>query len=194
MQRFLFSLTISLLITATSFSQQSKLLGRERININDGWRFFRYTDKADSLIYDERPAVINPNDNKVADTRASETATSKSSEQTLKNWILPTANDFIKDETKHHQRPKGSPGKDFPFVQNNFNDKSWELINLPHDWAINQNFYKGDNAIVGGGMSCEFWSCVRLLSSNSEKSTEDAECNTEYTKDIFIFSVIFPIS
>ena len=37
-------------------------------------------------------------------------------------------------------------------MQKNFNDNNWEKINLPHDWAINGPFYKGDNPEVGGGM------------------------------------------
>jgi beta-galactosidase len=56
------------------------------------------------------------------------------------------------DVSKHHQRPQGNPGGDFPFVKNVFNDNAWEQVNLPHDWAIKGPFYEGNNAIVGGGM------------------------------------------
>jgi beta-galactosidase len=127
-------------------------LTREKISINEGWRFMRYTGEPDKLIYDERPTVSDRNDNKVADTKPSEEGTATSSENVLKKWILPTANDFINDPAKHHQRPNGNPGGDFPFVQNNFNDDAWEIVNLPHDWAIKGPFYKEANAIVGGGM------------------------------------------
>jgi len=127
-------------------------LYRERISINDGWRFMRYTGEPDKLMYDERPAVTNSNDNMVADTRPSESGVVKSSDKVLKNWILPTANDFIKDRAMHHQRPGGNPGSDFSFVQNNFDDSQWEQVGLPHDWAIKGPFYKEANAIVGGGM------------------------------------------
>ena len=65
---------------------------------------------------------------------------------------MPTANDFIKDPSKHHKRPGGNPGNDFSFVQNNFNDNEWEQVNLPHDWAINGPFYEGNLPEVGGGM------------------------------------------
>ncbi|HEY6502443.1 MAG TPA: beta-galactosidase GalB, partial [Chitinophagaceae bacterium] len=112
----------------------------------------RYETEPDKLIYDERPRVVNRNDNVVADTRANETATVASSEKVLKKWILPVANDFIKDPAKHHHRPDGNPDSDFPFVQNNFNDSAWEQVNLPHDWAIKGPFYEGDRAEVGGGM------------------------------------------
>lgn len=125
---------------------------RERINIDKGWRFMRYEQEPDSLIYDERPKVADRNDNKVADTRATESALAAESEKALKKWILPSGNDFIRDAAKHHIRPEGNPGGNFAFVQNNFNDKSWEPVNLPHDWAIRGPFYKEANAIVGGGM------------------------------------------
>jgi len=39
-----------------------------------------------------------------------------------------------------------------PTVNDSFNDRSWESVNLPHDWAIKGPFYKGWNAEVGGGM------------------------------------------
>ncbi|HVY75887.1 MAG TPA: beta-galactosidase GalB [Puia sp.] len=140
----------SILFPIRANAQQT--VNRQRICINYGWRFMRYTEHPDSLIYDERPAVSVPDGAKVADTRASESAQAMVSEKALKNWILPTANDFIKDPAKHYQRPLGNPGGDFHFVQNNFNDKSWELVNLPHDWAINGPFYHGEPAIVSGGM------------------------------------------
>lgn len=112
----------------------------------------RYSGEADSLIYDERPVINTHNDSKVADTRATEISTAVASAKALKNWILPTANDFIKDPARHYKRPTGNPGKGFAFVQNNFDDKTWQAVNLPHDWAIDQPFYKGEPAVVGGGM------------------------------------------
>lgn len=125
---------------------------RSRVNINEGWRFMRYTGEPDKLIYDERPRVNDRNDSMAADTKPTEGVTVVASQSVLKKWILPTANEFIKDPAKHHQRPKGDPGSDFSFVQNNFDDSKWELVNLPHDWAIKGPFYEGGNAIVGGGM------------------------------------------
>jgi beta-galactosidase len=126
--------------------------GRERINFNAGWLFMRYEGETDSLIYDERPVDYNRKDDMVADSRPSQSGFEGSSEKVLKKWILPTANDFIKEVNNHYLRPEGNPGSDFPFVQQNFNDKNWEQVNLPHDWAINGPFYKEANAIVGGGM------------------------------------------
>ena len=140
---------------AQSVTQQPKTLlqvTRQRININDGWRFMRYNSEPDNLIYDERPVITNRNDNIIADTKATDTSSANSNDLGLKKWILPTANDFINDPAKHHRRPDGNPGNDFPFVQNNFNDSAWERVTLPHDWAIKGPFYNGANAEVGGGM------------------------------------------
>lgn len=127
-------------------------ISRERININSGWSFMRYKGAADQLIYDERPKDYNRKDDVVADSRPSQYVFKGSSETVLKKWILPSANEFIKDPAKHHARPAGEPGSTFPFVQKDFDDNSWEHINLPHDWASKGPFYTEADAIVGGGM------------------------------------------
>lgn len=126
--------------------------GRERININEGWKFMRYTGAPDSLQYDVRPGVTDRNDNIVADSKPTESVSVATSENVLKKWILPSGNDFIKDVSRHHVRPTGNPGADFPFVLSNFDDHAWESVTLPHDWAIKGPFYTEANAIVGGGM------------------------------------------
>lgn len=143
----MFGLKVQSQVTSTQSTP-----GRERISMNSDWKFIRFENNADTLIYDVRPTAFDRNDNKVADTRATESAIVTPTAGTLKKWILPSANDFIKDPAKHHKRPEGNPGKDFPFVQGSFNDADWEQVQLPHDWAINGPFYKEDNAIVGGGM------------------------------------------
>ncbi|HXO77855.1 MAG TPA: hypothetical protein VN824_21520, partial [Puia sp.] len=140
------------LIANTVLADVRQVPVRERICINEGWRFMRYTGEPDSLVYDVRPTVDNRNDSKVADTRASESAVGTVSEGTLKKWILPSANDFIHDPAKRYQRPPGDPGSDFPFVQGDFDDRDWQPVTLPHDWAIAGPFYKGEGAVVGGGM------------------------------------------
>jgi len=154
------AVAVSVLMVAVQsvFAQEStpseKLAGRQRISINDGWRFFKYESgsNTDSLIYDIRPETDGSNDYKVADAKPTEAVEVKANREVLKPWILPTANAFIKDLQKHHVRPQGNPGGDFPFVQNNFDDSSWEKVNLPHDWAIKGPFMTGGDAEVGGGM------------------------------------------
>ena len=109
----------------------------------------RYTTEPDKLIYDVRPVVTDRNDDVVADSRPTEGVAVTTSQDVLKPWILPTANDFIRDPAKHYIRPAGSPGADFPFVQRNFNDNDWEKVTLPHHWAIKGPFYDGADAIMG---------------------------------------------
>ncbi|KAK4119262.1 glycoside hydrolase family 2 protein [Parathielavia appendiculata] len=93
--------------------------GRERISLNEGWKFSRFTFNPDSLSY-----------------------------STLKPWILPSANDFIKGP--EHQPPSGTPpGRNVTYVQASFDDSSWEGLNLPHDWAIKGPFNAPG---ISGGM------------------------------------------
>jgi len=150
---FLYALVMSLPIAVHSQQvKKTRAQYRDRISINEGWKFKRYTADPDKLIYDERPMVTDRNDNVVADTKPTEAVSVEVSDKVLKRWILPSANDFIKDPAKQHQRPPGNPGNSFSFVQNNFNDNNWESVNLPHDWAIKGPFYEGTRAEVGGGM------------------------------------------
>ncbi|WP_291103763.1 MULTISPECIES: beta-galactosidase GalB [unclassified Flavobacterium] len=125
---------------------------RERIKLNEDWQFMRYNDNPDNLIYDVRPEIKEVNDSKVADSKPTEAVKVETKEAVLKNWILPSGNEFIKDPSKRHIRPEGDPGSDFPFVKADFQDKTWERVNLPHDWAIKGPFYTGNTPEVGGGM------------------------------------------
>lgn len=138
----------------TLFGKQTYAPTRQRISINEGWKFYKYesASKADNLIYDIRPEVTDNNDSKAADSKPTEAVKLKSTQSVLKAWILPTGNAFIKNPLKRYTRPAGNPGSNFPFVQSNFDDSSWENINLPHDWAIKGPFQKGSNPEVGGGM------------------------------------------
>ena len=128
---------------------------RERILINDGWRFFKYATpyEADNLIYDERPSITEEHDGREADTKPVEAVEVEATRLVLKPWILPTGNDFIKDPARRHVRPEGNPGQDFPFVQGAFDDSAWEEVQLPHDWAIAGPFLTGQAAEgIGGSM------------------------------------------
>jgi beta-galactosidase len=107
---------------------------RERISINTGWRFSRTTTNPDSVLYDTRSDI------------------SGTGLQVLKPWILPSGNDFIVDPANQHHVPAGNPGSNITFVQQTFNDSTWDLVNLPHDWAIQGPFYTAANAPVVGGM------------------------------------------
>ena len=97
--------------------------GRQQININDGWRFHRFEENPDGLSYD-----------------------------TLKPWIMPTANDFIKDSSMHAKRPDDNGPRNVTYAQAGFNDDEWEELDLPHDWAIKGPFYEGEDSLVSGSM------------------------------------------
>ena len=139
-------------INACTSENPQKINQRELISINKNWKFFKYKFGSDSLIYDIRPDVKEYNDNKVADSKPTEAEEIIQSQFVLKPWILPTGNDFIKDETKRYTKPSGNPGGDFDFVSKNYNDSTWENLDLPHDWAITEHFCEGWGAEVGGGM------------------------------------------
>ena len=84
--------------------------GRQRISLNAGWRFSRFTSNPDSLSYGA-----------------------------LKPWMLPVANGFINDH-KYSRPSGAAPGGTVCYAQSSFNDSSWEAVVLPHDWAIKGPF------------------------------------------------------
>jgi beta-galactosidase len=126
---------------------------RHRLLLNDDWRFKKYDSAADAdaLIYNIRPEVTDAQDDRAADAEPTAAVDVESSKNVLKPWILPTANRFIADPAKRHVRPPGDPGSDFPFVKSDFDDSSWQQVDLPHDWAIQGPFQRGEGG-VGGSM------------------------------------------
>lgn len=135
-------------------NQESENFPRQHLSINQDWRFYKYDSLplADNLIYDVRPEIKDYRDFKPADTKPTEADEVNTSQSVLKSWILPTGNPFIKDPAKHYVRPEGDPGSDLPFILSDFDDSSWDIVDLPHDWAIEGPFYEGWDAEVGGGM------------------------------------------
>jgi beta-galactosidase len=127
----------------------------ERISINDNWRFTKGdpTNSTASLLYDIRPDVKDRRDDKAADSEPTEAEKIAATNQTvLKPWILPTANAFIKDAANRHKRPEGNWSNRVSCVQPDFDDSSWQRLNLPHDWAIEGPFNVNRADGVGGGM------------------------------------------
>jgi beta-galactosidase len=124
--------------TAGSAARAAVTAPRERLLINDGWRFQKGDPAgATGLAYDVRPALGASQDGKAADTRPEDADALRSADQAvLKAWILPTANALIRDPAKHHARPSGDPGGDLPWVQAGLDDGAWRSVVLPHDWAI----------------------------------------------------------
>src|ERR1017187_3662581 len=129
---------------------------RERILINDNWRFTKGdpTNNTVSLLYDVREQkTVRRLAEAEADGNSSsnEPAASDSTnfpQPVIKQWILPTGNDFIKDASRKFNRPEGKLGDGVAYVQPDFDDSGWQQINLPHDWAIEGPFIRSG----GGGM------------------------------------------
>ena len=84
--------------------------GRERVSLNDEWRFQRFVENPDGLSYD-----------------------------VLKPWILPAANPYLSG-AKHERPSTPGPGSNITFAQPSFDDAAWEAVNLPHDWAASGEF------------------------------------------------------
>ena len=57
------------LFAASAARAQQHPPTRQRISINEGWKFMRYTSDPDKLIYDERPGIANRRENEIADAR-----------------------------------------------------------------------------------------------------------------------------
>ena len=151
----LFMILAIALMGSCSSPAKKESAQREKISLNENWTFYRYdmSGEVDNLNYDIRPVIEDASEYLVADAKPTDAVKASVSAEVLKPWVLPTANAFINDPQKHNIRPsKEAPGKDFPFLQLDFNDSDWESVNLPHDWAIDGPFYEGDNPEVGGGM------------------------------------------
>ncbi|KAL3432095.1 glycoside hydrolase superfamily [Aspergillus tetrazonus] len=107
---------------------------RERVSLNHQWKFWHSEQIPDNVVYDFRP---DAND---------------SSLQVLKPWILPVGNDYIKNANAQHERPSTEPDGDIPYVHNDFDDSSWDVVRLPHDWAITRPFYTDDDPEIPSAM------------------------------------------
>jgi beta-galactosidase len=115
---------------------------RARISIIDDWRFTKGDPPgtSGSLLYDARPEVKDARDDRPADAEPRAAVKAVATVPTIKPWILPTGNPFIKDPAERHARPRENRGGDVAYVQRDFDDSSWRLVDLPHDWAIEGPF------------------------------------------------------
>jgi beta-galactosidase len=141
-----FALAVRLAAAATAAPQTnaeasapSPVSPRERISLDQDWRFQRGDPAGNtvSLLYDVRTEVTKQRDDGPADAQAKELANVKApAPAVIKAWILPTGNAFIKDPARRFVRPQGNWGGDVAYVQRDFDDRAWQKVNLPHDWAI----------------------------------------------------------
>jgi beta-galactosidase len=102
-------------------------LPRERISINDDWRFKKGDPPGHTgrLLYDVRPEVKDERDDRHADAEPQAAAgRGAASIPTLKRWILPTGNPFIKDTSARPKRPSENRGGDAAYVRRDFDDSS----------------------------------------------------------------------
>ena len=132
-------------------SPLAKSAPRERISIDQDWRFQKGDPAGNtvSLLYDGRTEVAKKRDDGPADAQAKELANVTAPAQTvIKAWILPTGNAFIKDPARRFLRPQGDWGGAVAYVPRDFDDRAWQKVNLPHDWAIEGPFI----TTGGGGM------------------------------------------
>lgn len=155
--RILAALTLAcglhLFATAASLPATGTTAPRERLPLNDGWRFQKDDPPGliTPLLYDVRPEIRTTTENQVADARPEEAVRLAATAQTvLKPWILPTGNAFLQDPSRRHTRPAGNPGSNLPYVQADFDDRAWRRVDLPHDWAIEGPFLtEGDFGGMG---------------------------------------------
>ncbi len=94
---------------------------RLRISIHEDWRFIK------------------------GDPAGNETDLSY---DTVKPWVLPSGNDFLADPARRFKRPDGNPADLMDYVLPDYDDSSWRLLDLPHDYAIEGPF----TSEVGGSM------------------------------------------
>jgi len=81
---------------------------RTRVSMNEGWKFLRGDVPGSSgLSYEEAKA-----------------------------WVLPTGNAFLRDPAEHAVRPEGNLGDGLSYLANDFDDETWQTVDLPHDYAI----------------------------------------------------------
>ncbi|KAL4792593.1 hypothetical protein BDV19DRAFT_392086 [Aspergillus venezuelensis] len=89
----------------------------------------------DGIIYDYRP---DANDTNLL---------------VLKPCILSSRTDYIQNGSDKHQRLTEEPDIDIPYVDVDFDDSEWDIVRLPHDWAIKGPFYTEDDPEISGDMS-----------------------------------------
>jgi beta-galactosidase len=120
-----FARVITGLLLACSSSQvDAQSPPRVRKAIDDGWRF----QKGDP----------------------SGTRDPRFSYDSIKSWILPTGNAFLRDSSRWFVPPAEGPRETPDYARPEFDDSRWARVDLPHDWAIAGPFIT--NGPPGGGM------------------------------------------
>jgi beta-galactosidase len=122
---------------------------RERISMNNDWRFTRNDPAEGNMdsVTDKLDYPVNPGRGGRGGWDANTVPTIDPTSG-IAAYILPTGNDFIEDPAKRYARPTGNFGENVPYISPTFNDADWRKVDLPHDFAIEGPFSRSG----GGGM------------------------------------------
>jgi beta-galactosidase len=113
---------IAVILQAVPVFAAQAALPRERISINDDWRFIKGDPPGYALLL-----AYNQ----------------------IKPWILPTGNSFIKDTARRHSRPPDDPKAIGRYVQEGLDESAWRRLDLPHDWGIEGPFISTGHGDTG---------------------------------------------
>ncbi|CEL11910.1 hypothetical protein ASPCAL15004 [Aspergillus calidoustus] len=100
-----------------------------RVRLHDNWKFWRSEKIPDKIVYERRS---DADDDGLS---------------IVKDWILPTANEFIINRDDHHEWPSEQPDIDIDYVKKAYDDTDWANVTVPHDWAIELGFLDDDDII-----------------------------------------------
>jgi beta-galactosidase len=84
---------------------------RERLANDEGWRFKK----------DDAPET-------------------QLTREALLPWLLPTSTAFVSDAAGRKPPPSGRLEVELPYAQRDFDDRSWRVLDLPHDWGVEGTF------------------------------------------------------
>jgi beta-galactosidase len=124
---------------------------RQRLSIDMDWRFAKGDPEGNqvSLLYDVRPAARGGRGRRGGAAATPTNEVTAPPPLVIKQWVLPTGNDFIKDPAQRYTRPLGNLGGDVPYVKPGYDDSSWRKLNLPHDWGIEGPFITNGDGGTG---------------------------------------------
>lgn len=128
------SVAAAALQTGTVMAGSLPASPRERISINDDWRFTKDDPAgiAEDLAYPRGRGAVPTNG--------------------IAAYILPTGNDFIADPAKRYVRPEANFGGAIPYVSPSFDDANWRKLDLPHDFGVDGAFIPPGQAGSDGAM------------------------------------------
>jgi beta-galactosidase len=117
---------------------------RERVSINDDWRFI----KGDAPNQTANLTLLPVR----SGGRGAAPATTPAVNDTLWPYILACSSDFVKDPAQRVARPAAPFATDgLPYAAAGFDDRSWRQLDLPHDFGVESAFLPPGTAGSNGG-------------------------------------------